>query len=305
MVTERCRRTGVRRVSADWRVIDLTGHSGAIETRRGRLVVNDTEIPLDDVTCILTGLQTRWHGGITALAAKFEVPIVACDWRGVPTSVLLPWSSNSRVATRHHAQAALSLPRKKNAWMRIVRAKISGQASNLTEPSTAAAKLKAYARDVRSGDPANIEARAARTYWSSVFTGEAFTRDADAPGRNELLNYGYAVLRGVVIREIVAAGLTPTLGIWHRNRANRFGLADDLIEPFRPAVDHVVRQFSASARVADREVKEALVGTLGLPLAESGHTVQTGITSLARAFALYVEGNASALTVPIWNPPRG
>lgn len=288
-----------------WRVIDLIDHAGEIESRRGGLVISGVEVPLDDVSCIITGLGTRWHGGVVALASKYGVPIVACDWRGVPISVLMPWSTNTRVAARQYAQAEMTLPRKKNAWMRIVRSKIIGQAANLAHQPKAKAQLDEHARAVRSGDPDNREARAARTYWSNLFPGETFTRDADAPGRNALLNYGYAIIRGVVVRSIVTAGLSPTLGIWHHNRSNAFGLADDLIEPFRPAIDFVAAALPADASVLDREIKHVIVGALEQPMAGSGSTVATSINQLAQQFAHYTENEVPVLTVPVWTPPRG
>ncbi len=290
-------------MSQRWRVIDLLAHDGPIGCRPGRILVHDVEVPLSDVACILAGKDLQWSGSLVAMAAKYEVPIVSCDWRGVPLAVTAPWSSNSRVATRHHAQCDMSLPRKKNAWMRLVRAKIVGQAENL--PSPFRERLEVMARAVRSGDPDNLEARAARAYWSRVFTDPTFSRDLDGSGRNALLNYGYAVLRGYVIRAIVVAGLLPTLGVFHRNRSNAFGLADDLIEPFRPAVDHVVGQLPADASLADRTVKAALVATTGMPMGPGGVSVLAAVNDLAKAFALYAEGRSDRLEVPTWTTRNG
>lgn len=103
--------------------------------------------------------------------------------------------------------------------------------------SPARSKLLDYARQVRSGDPTNLEAQAARVYWSAWLPEEVFRRDADADGLNSLLNYGYAVVRAALARAIVAAGMLPSLGLKHSNRSNAFCLADDLIEPLRPLVD--------------------------------------------------------------------
>lgn len=290
-------------MSQRWRVLDLTQLSDEIEVRRGRLIARGVETPLADVACILTGTNTRWSGSMVALATKYEVPILACDWRGIPLAVTAPWSSNTRVAARHHAQVDLSVPRMKNAWMQIIRAKIKGQAANLADPTRS--RLEELARGVRSGDPENLEARAARTYWSSLFPGESFSRDADLPGRNAQLNYGYAVLRGFVIRAIVTAGLIPTLGIFHRNRSNAYGLADDLIEPFRPAVDDVVRRLRPFDVLDDRNVKAHIVAVLSEPMGAAGLTVGSSINELAQRFAMYAEGDIDRLPVPHWVPPDG
>lgn len=290
-------------MSQRWRVVDVSGTSTPIDVRPGRLVIDGDEIPLVDVSCILTGPDTRWSGSVVAMAAKYEVALLACDWRGVPIAYTLPWSSNTRVAARHIAQCDLSLPRKKNAWMRVVRAKILGQAANLPEPH--ASRLAELALQVRSGDPSNLEARAARMYWARLFADERFSRDTDGIGRNALLNYGYAVLRGVVLRSICVAGLMPGLAIFHRNRSNAFGLADDLIEPFRPAVDFVVRSLPPDTDLDDPLTRRALVAAISLPMRQSGMTVTSSITDLCQSYARYVEGDVDVLTVPTWTAAGG
>ena len=94
---------------------------------------------------------------------------------------------------------------------------------------------------VKSGDTDNMEARAAAYYWKTIFPDDPyFTRGRDEEGANILLNYGYAILRAVVARALVGAGLLPTLGIHHHNRYNAYCLADDIMEPYRPYVDKLV-----------------------------------------------------------------
>ena len=289
-----------------WRVLDLTETSQPILVRRGGLVIGDQRLPLEDFACILTGETTQWNGELVALAAQHDVVILACDWRGIPISATLPWSPNTRIAARQQAQARLSVPRQKNAWMRVIKAKIQGQANNLWAHSPGGYEtLSALAKVVRSGDPANIEARSARTYWSQFMPTERFVRDREQGGRNAQLNYGYAIVRGVTLRAICLSGLTPTLGIWHHNRANPFGLADDLMEPFRPAVEHVVRSLPQGAQLADPQVKAALVASVSMPMCGTGYTVSTCITQLSQDFANYVEGNLPVLAVPAWEPGDG
>jgi CRISPR-associated protein Cas1 len=135
---------------------------------------------------------------------------------------------------------------RKRLWRQIVRAKIMAQAALLVELRGRDFGLGVLARHVRSGDPANIEARAARRYWPAVFADLNFRRQRDNEDQNVLLNYGYAVLRAIVARAISAAGLHPSLGIHHHNRYDAFCLADDLMEPFRPAVDHAVADYMAT-----------------------------------------------------------
>jgi CRISPR-associated protein Cas1 len=263
-------------------------------------------VPLADVACIITGPETHWGADVVAESSRFDIPIITCDWRGIPVACTYPWSKSSRVGARHIAQAKLTAPRQKNAWKQIVRAKILGQANNLRQShSKESASLRKLAMSVRSGDPDNLEARAARTYWSRLLPNEEFSRSRDGGGRNDLLNYGYAVLRGIVVRSIVISGMSPTLGIWHRNRANAFALADDLIEPFRPAVDFAVASLSADSTLADRATKQVLIEATSQAMTVSGVTVATSILELAQSYARYVEGQLPVLPVPAWKPAHG
>jgi CRISPR-associated protein Cas1 len=293
-------------VTGDWQVLDLSDFSSTVEVRTGRILAGGRQIPVADLAMILTGPGTRWCGDLVALAARHDVVLIACDWRGVPYSATVPWSHATRVGARHRAQSVLSLPRKKNAWMRIVRAKIAGQAANLSSGAPrAAGRLLDLVPRVRSGDPDNLEAQAARIYWGAYLPSERFARDRAGGGVNALLNYGYAILRGMVLRSIVLAGLSPTFGIEHCNRSNPFALADDLIEPFRPAVDWIARDLGSFADLSDRSVKQRLVAVLSTPMAGTGPTIATETRDLAQRFAGLVEGYESRLEVPIWRPADG
>jgi CRISPR-associated protein Cas1 len=293
-------------VTGDWQVLDLSDFSSTVEVRTGRILAGGRQIPVADLAMILTGPGTRWSGDLVALAARHDVVLLACDWRGVPYSATVPWSHATRVGARHRAQSQMSLPQKKNAWMRIVRAKITGQAANLIgEVPTTAKRLQDLVPRVRSGDPDNLEAQAARIYWSAFLPTERFVRDRAGGGVNPLLNYGYAILRGMVLRSIVLAGLSPAFGIEHRNRSNPFALADDLIEPFRPAVDWIARDLGSFAELSDRSVKQRLVSVLSTPMAGTGPTIATETQDLAQRFAGLAEGQASRLAVPVWRPKDG
>ena len=286
-----------------WRILDLTSFDGHLQVTRGHLEIGNTSVALSDVSCILMGTRTHWSGSIVHLASKYDVVLLSCDWRGIPEAMTAPWSSNSRVATRHHEQANLAMPKRKNAWMQIVRAKIKGQAANL--PEQAKAQLGELAAKVRSGDPSNVEAQAAKIYWSRLFGDGPSKRDRGLNDRNALLNYGYTILRGHTIRSVVAAGLHPTLGIFHRHRANAFGLADDLIEPFRPCIDHCVQNLPADASLSDPSIKHQLVESTSQPLAPGAVSVLASINDLCQHFALYCEGDYSVLSPPTWIPPHG
>lgn len=289
------------------RVIDLTQAEAEVCSSRGGVQVDGRRIPLEDVAVVLLGNHCTVSGGALTMLAKYDVVVLNCDWRGIPDLVGYGWSSNSRVAARHRAQAEISVPRRKSAWQQIVRAKIEGQANNLELVNADSAhRLRAIRRDVKSGDTSNCEALAARIYWDSYASGLSFLR---VPGSretvNSMLDYGYTIMRGFVIQALTSAGLWPTYGLWHRNRSNTFVLADDLIEPFRPAVDHCVLVMSKGSSLEDPRVKTSLVGVTSQSMGTSDSTVRTCIRDFASQVALYCEGERKRLAPPIWRPSPG
>lgn len=293
---------------SQWRVIDLADFEGKLSYRRGGIVLTDLEgnekgsLQLADVCTILIGHGVTIGRSVLQQLCEYDVVLLPCNWRKVPLGTMSSWSTHTRVGARHLAQSNLSLPRKKNAWGRIVSAKIAGQASTLEpfDPKQAAI-LAQLSKDVRSGDPANLEAQAARMYWSRLFAGSGFSRNPDGEdNRNALLNYGYTVMRGYAIKAIASAGLSPALGMFHRGRSNAFNLADDLIEPFRPALDATVSFMSESASLEDKQVKHALVAAADCVFSDSGRTVSSELTALAQQFGRYVEGDIEKLPVPQW-----
>lgn len=287
---------------AQWRILDLLNYQGEIAASDGHLNAGGKSVALSDVAVVMLGTKCVVHSSLWDRAAAFDVMVLLCDWRGIPLSTMLPWSHNTRVGARHIAQANLGEGRRKNAWKQIVKAKIRGQALNLEPQSGPRFALERLAKEVRSGDSANIEAQAARTYWQHVFSADTeFERNTDAlHDQNTFLNYGYTVLRGHVIRHIVAAGLWPTLGLWHRNRSNAFALADDLIEPFRCVVDSVVQELPAESTLKDPQVKAALVSAGELTFRTDGSKTTTAIAKLAQSYAQYVEGDIDKLSVDVW-----
>jgi CRISPR-associated protein Cas1 len=194
------------------------------------------------ITCtqaVLSSLAT--HGGI----------LIVCDSKRLPTSMHLPLQANSLQTERLRAQMQSKLPLRKRLWQEIVKAKILQQGLVLQQLCGSDWGLLKLLDKVRSGDSTNIEAQAARRYWQLLFPAEGFRRNPDLADQNVLLNYGYAVLRAITARAICGAGLHPSIGIHHRNRYNQFCLADDLMEPYRPAVDAVVATIVKNEGVDD------------------------------------------------------
>jgi CRISPR-associated protein Cas1 len=177
---------------------------------------------------------------------------------------MLPVDGHHAQGERFEAQIASKIPLRKRLWSQVVTAKVGAQAQVLENLMLPAAPLWRMKTEIKSGDTGNVEARAAQYYLPSVF-GSDFRRNREAAGANTLLNYGYTVLRAATARAIVAAGLHPSIGLFHKSRGDAFRLADDLMEPFRPTVDLTVcRLLRNSQHDLDTETKQALVGVLRL-----------------------------------------
>ena len=298
-------------MNSQWRVIDLCGFEGELRSTRGGVEVLSGEgvptiIPVAEVAVILVGMKVNLSAAVLHRLAEADVSVLFCDWRGIPEGGCYSWSDHGRVAARHRAQAEVSLPRKKNAWARLIRAKIEGQASVLENLKIrGSGELLALADQVRSGDPGNVEAQAARLYWSRAL-GKGVGRQPAAGqliGANACLDYGYSVLRGHLMRAVLAAGLAPALGVFHRGRGNAFALADDLIEPFRPAIDEVALQLPPTASPSDRPVKQLLVAAASQRFDGDGHGIPAVAEALAQAFGRYVESDIDRLNVVSWQGP--
>jgi len=278
------------------RVVDIETDNLFLAVHRGFLTVHAQHeergrIALDDIGALIVHAHgTTWSNTVFTRLGERGVPIVICGPNHAPKSMVWPIEGHHLQGARMRAQLAASRPLAKQLWKDIVRAKIRMQGAVLARNGHEAGAFDLLARKVRSGDPDNIEAQAARRYWKILF-GPDFTRDRDAGAINGLLNYGYTVLRAIVSRAICAAGLHPTLGIFHANRANAFALADDLMEPYRPLVDHLVRGLVAEGQTEiTPQTKLALTGiaTLDLPgysgLSPLTVQVQRFVHSLATSF---------------------
>jgi CRISPR-associated protein Cas1 len=162
----------------------------------------------------------------------------------MPSGLFLTLESNLTQSERFQSQIEASEPLKKQLWQQTITSKIYNQAAVLRNRKKPNDNMKRWAKDVKSGDPDNLEGRAAAYYWKTVFPQELeFVRDRNGLPPNNLLNYGYAILRAIVARGLVASGLLPTLGIHHHNKYNAYCLADDIMEPYRPYVDELVLTF--------------------------------------------------------------
>lgn len=201
-------------------------------------------LPIEDIgLVVLDCLQiTVSQPLLNALLAN-NTSVVTCNEKHMPTGLLLPLEGNTLQSERYKQQIAASVPLKKQLWQQTIQAKIANQAALLKTLGIDIEPMLYFERSVKSGDPDNYEGRAAAYYWKNIFNGiitNDFVRGRFEENPNNLLNYGYAVLRATVARSLVGSGLLPTLGIHHRNKYNAFCLADDIMEPYRPFVDKLV-----------------------------------------------------------------
>ncbi|HQJ45204.1 MAG: subtype II CRISPR-associated endonuclease Cas1 [Ignavibacteriales bacterium UTCHB2] len=206
---------------------------------------NVNSIPIEDIgVIILDNQQITVSQGLLSSLLENNTAIVTCNFSHLPIGLFLPLESNLVQSERFQSQIEASEPLKKQLWQQTITAKIYNQAAVLRNHKKPNDNMKRWAKDVRSGDADNLEGRAASYYWKTVFPPELeFKRDRDGQPPNNLLNYGYAILRAVVARGLVASGLLPTLGIHHHNKYNAYCLADDIMEPYRPYVDDFVVTF--------------------------------------------------------------
>lgn len=219
-------------------VIELT-HLKTLGEKDGKKYV-----PIEDIGIVLLDHQqiTITHGCLAALLAN-NAAVITCDQSHHPTGLMLPIDGHYTQSERFRNQIEASLPLKKQLWQQTIQAKIFNQAAVLAGRNIEHNNMLHWAKSVRSGDPDNFEARAAAYYWKNVFPDKVeFFRGREGDPPNNLLNYGYAILRAIVARGLVCSGLLPTLGIHHRNKYNAYCLADDIMEPYRPYVDLIVLQ---------------------------------------------------------------
>ncbi|MGY5846131.1 type II CRISPR-associated endonuclease Cas1 [Salegentibacter sp. HM20] len=230
------------------------GNPAYLSTKNEQLVINFPEgekeekrVPIEDIgMLVLENPQITLTNGLITKLIQNKAAVVNCDKQHLPCSILQPLVGHSEQTERFTAQLNASLPLKKNLWQQTISAKIGNQAQHLFRRNKNHKKLKRWAGEVKSGDSENHEAVAAAHYWQNLFDIEGFTRYRHGEPPNNLLNYGYAILRAVTARALISSGLLPGVGIFHHNKYNAFALADDIMEPYRIYVDDLVYEIVAS-----------------------------------------------------------
>jgi len=238
------------------------------ENMRKNHEMNKT-IPIEDIGVVIIEHPqvTLTHQVLEKLLANNSA-VITCNLQHMPSGLLLPLETNTLQSERFTDQINASAPLKKQLWQQTVIAKIENQQQVLHSiHGNDAKEMHFWAKKVSSGDRENIEARAAAFYWKNMFPGiPDFTRDRDGDYPNNLLNYGYAILRAIIARSLVASGLLPTLGIHHHNRYNAYCLADDIMEPYRPVVDKLVYKTTQETKECLILTKEIKASLLAIPV---------------------------------------
>lgn len=227
--------------------------------------------PIEDIgVVVLDNKQITITTGTIEALLDNNCAVISCDSKGMPVGLMLPLYGNTTQNERFRDQLDVSVPLKKQLWQQTIKMKIENQASVLFDCTGAEVRnMRVWANSVKSGDPDNLEARAAAYYWKSLFPEiKDFTREREGIPPNNLLNYGYAVLRAVVARGLVSSGMLPTLGIHHHNRYNAYCLADDIMEPYRPYVDELVVDIIKSGVGITELTKDLKARLLSIPTLE-------------------------------------
>jgi len=307
------------------------GNPAYLSTRDAQLVINfphaeglddltkKNTVPIEDIGVVILDHQqiTISHALIARLLAN-NAALITCDAAHHPTGLLLNLDGNQLQSARFKAQIGATLPLKKQLWQQTVKAKIRNQATLLQNQGKNAGNLIRWAEDVQSGDSRNLEARAAVYYWKNLFTGlkdaggfkfskstDGFFREREGIPPNNLLNYGYAILRAVVARNLVGSGLLPTLGIFHRNQYNAYCLADDVMEPYRPFVDRLVFSLVEKAEDDCAQLSPALkkellaIPTIDVHIDGERSPLLVGVQRTTASLSKCFEGKTRRILYPV------
>ncbi|MGV6801024.1 MAG: type II CRISPR-associated endonuclease Cas1 [bacterium] len=295
------------------RIIEIVSDQTFLSLYRGFMKVTrdghePAQIPLPDIgAVIIRGYGASLSLNLAARLAEEKVPVLLCDGAQRPSSILWPLNSYYQQGYIVEAQARMNKSTRKRLWQALIKSKIRQQAQILKLTGHEYKDFKSMVSHVKSGDPDNIEAQAARRYWTRLMqpVEPGFIRDRTASGANAALNYGYTILRAAMARSIIIAGLHPAIALHHDSKGEGLRLADDLMEPFRPFIDlEVYRQVKQDDPFElTREHKLSLVKILSLDLEgpKGASPIQTCMDRLCRSLADICIGQAQRLTLP--GPP--
>ncbi|MDE6267373.1 MAG: type II CRISPR-associated endonuclease Cas1 [Muribaculaceae bacterium] len=278
----------------------------SLTQRNAQLIITSSDgtsksVPIEDLSTVIIENQ-RATISIPAINALTEsnVAVILCDNKMMPSSLIFPLEGHTLQGERYRVQLEASLPQKKNIWKQVIESKIRNQAALLNRQGKNGNLLKPYYSSVKSGDSDNREGIAAAAYWKELF-GHEFVRTPKGEPPNNLLNYGYAILRAATSRAIVSAGMLPSLGIHHKNKYNPFPLADDLMEPFRPWVDELVFElWNDNQMELTVDVKQKLIQVVyeDAQVSDRRHPLSIALSMLCTSVVQVMKGEAIDLNTP-------
>ena len=289
------------------------GNPAYLSTKNEQIVISypDKEqetktVAIEDIgVIVLENQQITITNGLLEKLTNNNVALINCDQYHLPIGLLLPLNGHTEQSERFKNQINASVPLKKNLWQQTISAKIMNQAGLLKEKGIPCRKMEIWSKEVTSGDALNHESRAAVFYWQNLITVENFTRGQKGVAPNNLLNYGYAILRAITARAIVSSGMLPTLGIFHRNKYNAYCLADDIMEPYRPYVDLIVCHIMETEDCYDEltiEIKKQLlsIATIDVFIDGKNSPLMVAMSRTTHSLNECFEGTARKILYPAY-----
>ena len=265
-------------------------------------------VPIEDMAVLVIETpQATLTNALLAELVSRQVAVITCNDRHMPVGLLMPLEGNTLQSARFQMQMEVSVPLKKQVWSQLIKMKLINQSQVLQRSGREADALVHWSKEVRSGDPDNLEARGAAHYWPRLFDDVNFRRTRDGQPPNHLLNYGYAIVRAAVARALVSSGLMPTYGVHHRNQYNAYCLADDVMEPYRPFVDDIV--LSEGGRLGypeelTRDWKETLlqVLTTDVYIQQERSPLLVAVSKTSSSLVKVFEGSQKRVDLPTFTP---
>ncbi|WGL60088.1 type II CRISPR-associated endonuclease Cas1 [Pigmentibacter sp. JX0631] len=252
------------------RIIDISSLNVKLSVSHDLLVIESQEkvtVPLTNIAAlIVSSPAVIYTHAVLAKLSEFGAIFVCCDNYHLPIGMLQPLVSHSTQTQRFAKQILATIPFRKQIWKKIITRKIEVQAQLLIRRKREDFGLLSLSKNVKSGDEGNLEAQAAKIYWKHISSNIDFKRNIYGDNENILLNYGYAILRATIARNLCATGLNPSIGIFHKSKYNPFCLADDLMEPFRPLVDNevftIVDEGKFNDKILNSEIKHRIISLM-------------------------------------------
>ncbi|CAI2768744.1 type II CRISPR-associated endonuclease Cas1 [Flavobacterium collinsii] len=289
------------------------GNPAYLSTKNEQIVISyphkeeETKtVAIEDIgVIVLENQQITITNGLLEKLTHNNVALINCDQQHLPIGLLMPLSGHTEQTERFKNQINASVPLKKNLWQQTISSKITNQGGLLKEKGIPMRKMELWAKEVTSGDSLNHEARAAVYYWQSLIKVENFTRGQKGIPPNNLLNYGYAILRAITARALVSSGMLPTLGIFHRNKYNAYCLADDIMEPYRPYVDlivcHIMETFDSYEELTIEIKKQLLnIATIDVNIDGKNSPLMVAMSRTTNSLHECFEGSSRRILYPIY-----